>query len=257
MTYLDYRVQERVAYISLNRPEKRNAFSRELVAALKQAFETAAADQAVKVVVLRAEGKVFCAGADLDYLQGLQNFSYQENLEDSTFLKDLYLQIFRFPKVVMAAVQGHALAGGCGLVTACDFAFAVPEAKFGYTEVKIGFVPAIVAVLLLKKVGQARARQLLLSGDQFTAAQMQQWGLITELVAADQLETHVHTFAQHLCRTNSAEAMTATKLLINEVQELSLEDGLQAAAAANAKARGFDDCRAGIAAFLNKQPVGW
>jgi methylglutaconyl-CoA hydratase len=143
---IDFTINNRVGYITLNRPDKRNALSFELIRELKEAFYNAERDDAVKVIVLRAHGEVFCAGADLAYLQQLQEFSYEQNLADSNHLKDLFFQIYTLQKVVIAQVQGHALAGGCGLATVCDFTFSVPEAKFGYTEVKIGFIPAIVMV---------------------------------------------------------------------------------------------------------------
>jgi methylglutaconyl-CoA hydratase len=257
MEHLRYQVADRVAYLTLARPEKRNAFGRALVAELKEAFRLAEADGAVKVVVLQAEGKVFCAGADLDYLRGLQTASLAENLEDSTYLKDLYQQIYQHPKPVIAAVQGHALAGGCGLVTVCDYVLAVPEAKFGYTEVKIGFVPAIVMVFLLRKLGEARARQLLLTGDLIGADQALALGLVHELVPAEQLADRTHALAQHLCARNSAQAMAATKRLMAQVQQLPLDEALALAAATNAEARAFADCQRGIAAFLNKAELEW
>ena len=160
MSLIIYSVKDRVGYITLNRPEKRNALSSELVTALKEAFATAKNDRDVKVIVLKANGESFCAGADLAYLQQLQQFSFQENLADSNHLKDLFLQIYQLEKVVVAQVQGHALAGGCGLATICDFVFAVPEAKFGYTEVKIGFIPALVSIFLIRKIGEQKAKQL-------------------------------------------------------------------------------------------------
>ena len=146
MSLVIYSVQDRVGYITLNRPEKRNALSGEMVTELKAAFAKADEDESVKVIVLKASGEAFCAGADLAYLQQLQKFSLEENVKDSNHLKDLFLQIYQLKKVVIAQVQGHALAGGCGLATICDFVFAIPEAKFGYTEVKIGFIPALVSV---------------------------------------------------------------------------------------------------------------
>ena len=146
MKLVDYSVKDRIGFITLNRPEKRNALSFELIAEMKNAFNQADKDERVKVIVLRANGETFCAGADLDGLQKLQNFSREENLEDSRHLKELFYKIYTLNKVVIAQVQGHALAGGCGLAIVCDFVYAVPEAKFGYTEVKIGFVPSIVMV---------------------------------------------------------------------------------------------------------------
>ena len=142
MNLVHYKVNNRVAYITLNRPEKRNALNSEVVILLKESFHNAISDDLVKAIVLKANGEVFSAGADLAYLQQLQNNSYQDNVADSTSLKDLFYTIYTSPKVVVAQVEGHAIAGGCGLVSDCDIVFSVPEAKFGYTEVKIGFIPA-------------------------------------------------------------------------------------------------------------------
>jgi methylglutaconyl-CoA hydratase len=257
MHYLTLETRNRVAYITLNRPEKRNAFSRELVAELKSAFMSAEYNNEVKAIVLRAEGSVFCAGADLDYLRSLQTANYDENLEDSTFLKHLYLLIYRLPKPVIAEVQGHALAGGCGLLSVCDFVVSVPDAKFGYTEVKIGFVPAIVMVFLLRRIGESRAKNLLLSGDLIDAGTALSYGLIHEIVPADTLRKRVDELAQHLCNTNSGQAMGATKQMIANIQEMNLSDALQHAAEVNARARAFDDCKKGINAFLNKEKLAW
>src|SRR6478736_297001 len=173
-----YEVKDRVGYITLNRPEKKNALSHELVAELKDAFTQAENDTNVKIVVLQANGDAFCAGADLAYLQRLQKFSFEENLADSNHLKELFLKIYQLKKVVIAKVQGHALAGGCGLATVCDFVFAIPEAKFGYTEVKIGFIPAIVLVFLIRKIGEKLAKHLLLSGELVQANDAINFGLI-------------------------------------------------------------------------------
>lgn len=257
MQQINYQVDNRIAYITLNRPEKRNAFNRELVSELKDAFSQAEKDASVKVIVLKAEGKVFCAGADLAYLQSLQKHTFDENLEDSTYLKELYLQIYTHPKVVIAAVQGHALAGGCGLITVCDFVFSVPEAKFGYTEVKIGFVPAIVMTFLIRKIGEGRAKEMLLSGDLIDASQAQSYGFVNKIVSEEDLVSQTNAFAQHLCQTNSAEAMQATKQMIAAVQTMPLADALTYAAEMNAKARAFEDCKKGINTFLNKEKLSW
>jgi len=257
MQQINYEVDKRIAYITLNRPEKRNAFNRELVSELKEAFSQAGKDDMVKVIVLKAEGKVFCAGADLAYLQLLQKHTFEENLEDSTYLKELYLQIYTHPKVVIAAVQGHALAGGCGLITVCDFVFSVPEAKFGYTEVKIGFVPAIVMTFLIRKIGEARAKELLLSGDLVDAKQAKEYGFINKIVPEGELVALTTEFALHLCQTNSAEAMQATKQMIADIQTMPLPTALNYAAAMNAKARAFEDCKKGINTFLNKEKLTW
>ncbi len=257
MSLVNYLVKDRVGYITLNRPEKRNALSHDLVRDLKEAFSTAETDPSVKVVVLNAHGESFCAGADLAYLQQLQNFSYEENLADSNHLKELFLQIYTLKKVVIAQVQGHALAGGCGLATVCDFIFAVPEAKFGYTEVRIGFIPALVAVFLIRKIGEQKARQLLLTGELINALEALNRGLIFKVVEAIDLEASVFDFAQQLIGSNSAQSMHLTKQLIAEVQALSLQEALDLAGTMNAQARSTEDCKKGIAAFLNKQELHW
>jgi methylglutaconyl-CoA hydratase len=257
MTYIEYSVANRICFITLNRPEKRNALSSELVAELKDAFSKAEADINVKVVILKANGESFCSGADLGYLQKLQNFSYEDNLADSNHLKDLFLKIYALKKVVIGQVQGHALAGGCGLASICDFTFAVPEAKFGYTEVKIGFIPAIVMVFLLRKIGEMRAKKLLLSGDLISATEALELGLINKVVPLSSLSDETLQFATQLVQTNSGSAMMMTKQMIAEVQSLSLSDALSHATKMNAIARESDDCKKGIASFLNKEKISW
>jgi methylglutaconyl-CoA hydratase len=257
MSLIIYSVKDRVGYITLNRPEKRNALSNELVNELTVAFDQAENDSSVKVIVLKANGDAFCAGADLAYLQQLQNFSFEENLEDSRQLKNLFLKIYQLKKVVIAQVQGHALAGGCGLATVCDFTFAVPEAKFGYTEVKIGFIPALVSVFLIRKIGEHKAKQLLLTGEVIKAPEALTRGLINQVVSAAELEQTVFEFASDLILNNSGQSMQLTKQLIAQVQSMSLEEGLEQAANMNAHARSTEDCKAGIAAFLNKKELKW
>jgi len=257
MSYIEYSVKDRIGFVTLNRPEKRNALSFELVTELKIAFTTLENDEHVKIIILNAYGPTFCAGADLMYLQQLQNFSYEENLADSNHLKELLLQIYTLKKVVIAQVQGHALAGGCGLATVCDFVFAVPEAKFGYTEVKIGFIPAIVMVFLLRKIGEANVKQLLLSGDLVSAEEAYRFGIVNKIVAKEDLANKVNTFAQNLLLSNSSHAMMVTKQMIAQVQSMSLDEALSFAAEMNAKARASEDCKKGVSAFLKKEKIVW
>lgn len=252
-----YEAKERIGYITLNRPEKRNALSHELVAELKDVFTQAENDPNVKVIVLQANGESFCAGADLAYLQQLQKFSFEENSADSVHLKDLFLKIYQLKKVVIAKVQGHALAGGCGLATVCDFVFAAPEAKFGYTEVKIGFIPAIVLVFLIRKIGEKQAKHLLLSGELVQGNEAMNFGLVNYLVSKDKLNESVFDFAQKLIKNNSAQSMALTKQMIDQVQSMSLTDALAYAAKMNAEARASEDCKKGINAFINKQELSW
>lgn len=257
METVQYEVRDRIGFITLNRPEKRNALNEELVKKLSETFDKASADKSVKIIILKGNGEAFCSGADLGYLQNLQNFSFDENLVDSTRLKDLFVKIYTLNKVVIAQVEGHAIAGGCGLATVCDFIYSVPEAKFGYTEVKIGFIPAIVMVFLIRKIGDQRARQLLLSGNLIGANDAAQLGLISSIVNKETISAEVLSFARKLIKTNSAQALTTTKQMMAEVQSLPLEKALEYAARMNADARGTDDCKKGIAGFLNKQTPEW
>ncbi len=255
--FVQFAIQDRIATITLNRPDKRNALNFEMVRQLKEALLRAEQDQFVKIVVLKGNGEAFCAGADLDYLQQLQGFSFEDNLKDSQHLMELFLFIYKMSKVVIAQVQGHALAGGCGLATVCDMAFAVPEAKFGYTEVRIGFIPAIVMYFLLRKVGEARAKELLLTGDLITAEQAHQMGMITRVIEAEYIEQYVREFAQRLCTQNSAGSMALTKKMISDVPTMPVAEALNFAARMNAHARNSEECRKGIAAFLNKEKLVW
>jgi methylglutaconyl-CoA hydratase len=255
--YITCSTSERVGSITLNRPEKRNALSFEIISELKTAFERYETDPDVNVIILKANGSAFCAGADIADLQKLQNYSFEENLADSNHLKELFLRIYTLKKVVIAQVQGHALAGGCGLVTVCDFAFSAPEAKFGYPEVKIGFIPAIVMIFLLRKIGEAKVKHLLLSGDTFSAEQVLEAGLIYEIVTSDNLDEHVMAFAKRLIRTNSSHAMMLTKQMITKLHSMSLLESLAIAADMNARARETEDFKRGIQSFLTNQKPSW
>lgn len=255
--YITLASTDRVGVITLNRQEKRNALSFDLIAELKTAFERYENDERVNVIILKANGPSFCAGADITDLQRLQTYSFEENRADSNHLKELFLTIYTLKKVVVAQVQGHALAGGCGLVTVCDFAFAVPEARFGFPEVKIGFIPAIVMIFLLRKVGEAKAKQLLLSGETFSAEQARQIGLVYEIVDGDRLESTVMDFVKKLIQTNSSHAMMLTKQMITKLHSMSLLESLAIASDMNARARETDDFKRGIKSFLNKEKPSW
>ena len=248
---------DRVGYITLNRPEKRNALNPSMVKELGKAFSDLEKEDEAKVIVLRAAGKAFCAGADLDYIQQLQKFSFEENLQDSKNLQGLFRQIYEFPKIVIAQVEGHALAGGCGLMTVCDFAFSVPDALFGYTEVKIGFIPALVSVFLQEKIGTGKAGELLLSGDVFAAQKAFQYQLLTEIVDKDLIQKVVRDFSQQLVVNNSAFSMQETKKLLWTIGKTERDKNLDLAAELNAKARSHEDCQKGIAAFLSKSKPAW
>jgi len=257
MNFILLEQKNRTGIITLNRPEKRNAFNGIVVKELKEAFSQYEHNDEVKVIILRAKGKVFSAGADLEYLQKLQGNTFDENKEDSNNLKELYLQIYQSPKVVVAEVQGHAIAGGCGLMSVCDFAFSVPAAKFGYTEVKIGFIPAIVMVFLLRKLNEAYARELLLGGQLIDADRACEIGLVNKIVSEEELSAFTEGFASKLSESNSHSSMKSTKKLIAQVQGMDVETALTLAVETNAKFRETDDCKKGIAAFLNGEKITW
>ena len=257
MKYVDYSVEDRIGFITMNRPDKRNALSHELVSDLQEAFAFAESDPTAKVIVLRASGAAFCAGADLDYLQQLQQFSYEQNFADSSHLKKLFHQIYTLKKVVIAQIEGHAVAGGCGLATVCDFSFAVPDARLGYTEVRIGFIPAIVMVFLIRKIGEGKARDLFLTGSLISAEEARAAGLINRVVKKEVIKDEVLKFAQQLVQSNSEYSMAVTKQMMAKVQSLALDDALTFAAEMNAKARESADCRKGISAYVNKEKITW
>lgn len=252
-----YKVENRIATITLNRVDKRNALNPELVSLLTASFLKASKDDQVKVVILKANGNTFSAGADLAYLQELQANSYEENLADSNNLKNLFTTIYHLPKVVIAQVEGHAIAGGCGLATVCDVIFAVPEASFGYTEVKLGFVPAIVTCFLMRKTSETIAKRILLTGELFTAEEALKYNLITFVTKKEEIAQSVNNFALNLCDNTSAHSLMVTKQLINETTNPSLEDSLNMAIEINAKVRESEDFKKGVASFLNKEKIKW
>lgn len=257
MNIVEYSVSEYIASITLNRPDKRNALNPELIAALKEAFSRAETDDQVKIILLQGQGDAFCAGADLAYLQKLQKFSYEENLADSVNLKDLFWQIYTTKKIVIAKVKGSAYAGGFGLATVCDLCFSTDDTPFSFTEVKIGFVPALVMVFLLRKIGDARARQMLLTGNIFTGKELVNTGLVYKTFSKENIDDEVNKFAKEMIRSNSSDAVMLTKKALTDLESASLNDQLDQAAVTNAMARHQDYCKRGIAAFLNKEKIDW
>ena len=257
MELLEYNRSERIASITINRPEKRNALNPDLVSVLTNAFVTAINDDDVKVIVLKANGEVFSAGADLDYLNHLQNNTDEHNLQDTNLLKELFLTIYRSPKLVIAQVEGHAIAGGCGLISVCDLVFSVPEAKFGYTEVKIGFIPALVTCFLLRRVGEGRAKELLLSGELIDAQTAANYGLINFVCTKEEIAAAVESYVHKFIQSVSANSVALGKILIDSVQDNSLEDSLNLAVKMNVETRSSSDCKKGISAFLNKEKLNW
>jgi len=249
--------ENRISVLTLNRPEKRNALNDEMAATILSQLKALKDDEQCKVLVIKGEGEAFCAGADLGYLQKLQTNSYEDNLKDSTALMEMFRTLYEFPKVTIAQVEGPALAGGCGLAGLCDFVFATPESSFGYTEVKIGFIPAIVSVFLAPKIGENAAKAMLLTGKVFNASEAKEMQIVNEIVSKEAIAEHVEKFAAGLVKGVSAQSVALTKQLLLDIKGKNLDESLHMAAAANAAARATEDCKKGISSFLNKEKIVW
>jgi methylglutaconyl-CoA hydratase len=182
---LDIEIRKRVGYLTLNRVEKKNALNFEFIQRIKTALDELAIHPEVKLLVIKSKSDVFCAGADLEYLISLKNNSFENNVSDTRHIAELFDKIYNFPKLTIAQVEGHAIAGGCGIATACDFCYAIPDAKFGYSEVRIGFVPALVSVYLVKKIGESKARELLLTGKLVSGEEAYRLGIVNAIVTKE------------------------------------------------------------------------
>lgn len=280
--------EEHLSLITLNRPERRNAISMELMEDLPAALDACAehwsrraagaqaggeaspegggqspsgarANGAVGggAVAITGAGSAFCAGMDIETLREMGRLGPAHALTDAQKMARLFQRIYEFPLPTIAAVNGPAVAGGCGLASVCDFTLAAPEAKFGYTEVRIGFLPALVATYLLRQIGEKRARDLLLTGRLIGAQEAQAWGLVTEVVAsAADLLPRTRQLAAELAR-NSPASLRATKQLLQDLPVYSRPEALAMAAKANAALRATEDYREGLAAFLEKRPPRW
>jgi methylglutaconyl-CoA hydratase len=247
--------EDRVATITLNRPEKRNAVSFQLVDDLVAALAAIEKSDS-QVVIITGAGKAFCAGLDLEELKSLIGKSEEQNVKDSQTMANLFRTIYDFPKPTIAAVNGAAIAGGTGIATMCDFTLAVPEAKFGYTEVKIGFVPAIVSSYLVFQVGHKIARDLLMTARLFDAAEAHRYGLVNEIVAAEKLMARARELANVLLE-NSPSSVQATKRLINGFIKEQLDLQVAAAVKDNARIRTTADFKEGVSSFLEKRKPVW
>jgi methylglutaconyl-CoA hydratase len=244
-----------IATITLNRPDKRNAISYELIEELLAALD-AVANSSALVLILTGGGKAFCSGMDLDNLKELVGRSPEQSLKDSEIMARLFRSLYDFPRPTIAAVNGAAIAGGCGLATLCDFTLAVLEAKFGYTEVRIGFVPAIVSTFLLRQVGEKYARDLLLTGRIIGTEEAYRIGLINEIVAAEKLIERARELASQLME-NSPASLVCTKRLLSDHARVQLDMQIQAAVRENAAIRATKDFREGISSFLEKRKPQW
>jgi methylglutaconyl-CoA hydratase len=246
-----YSVEGGVARVTLNRPEKRNALNDELIAGLKAALRDADAREDVRAVLLKGAGADFCSGADLSALRKIAEGSVSDNFEDARSLMELYALIRRVGVPVVAAVRGRALAGGCGLATACDLVLASASARFGYPEVKIGFVPAMVMAILRRNVSEKRAFELVARGAEISAAEAERVGLVNRVYEDEGFEAEVESYVADFARV-SRSAVVLTKRLLYQMDGLGFDDALQTGADLNTIARMTEDCRAGVARFLSK-----
>jgi methylglutaconyl-CoA hydratase len=246
---------EQVATVTFNRPEKRNAITTQMIAELLDVLDSIEKTQ-TRVVILTGSGKAFCAGIDLDMLRNIAKQSAGENQEDSRRIAKMFRKIWSFSRPMIAAVNGHALAGGCGIATLCDFTLAVPEAKFGYTEVKIGFLPAIVSVFLTRQIGEKRARDLLLTGRLIEASEAREMGLVNEIVAPENLMARANELAETILAA-SPSSITRAKHLLISAAAAGVDADLERAVLESARVRCTPDFKEGLAAFLEKRKPMW
>jgi methylglutaconyl-CoA hydratase len=252
---LTYQCEDGITTIALTVPEKRNAISAQMITDLLGALQQADEGPA-HVVIITGSGKSFCAGMDLDELQHLARQTQQKNLEDARRVTKLLYRLHSFPKPIIAAVNGAAIAGGCGIATLADFTLAVPEAKFGYTEVKLGFIPALVSVFLRRRIGDRQVRDLLLTGRIIDAAEALRMGLITEIVQQETLMDRSREIAGLLLAA-SPTAIAQTKKLLLNFDRAAIRAELEVAIEANSDIRMTPDFREGVSAFLEKRAPKW
>jgi methylglutaconyl-CoA hydratase len=254
-TTLNLEISGDIATITLSRPEKRNAISTEMTNDLMNAFAEIETSSA-RVAIVTGEGKAFCSGMDLLALKAIATHSPEENLQDARRLAQLFRRIWSFPKPTIAAVNGPALAGGCGIATLCDFTVAVPEATFGYPEVRIGFLPANVAVFLMRQINEKHARDLLLTGRIIDATEAQRMGLVTQIAPAAELMSAAQSLAATLVASSPTSLLKTKKLLVDFAAP-DVDRELELAVAESAQIRTTQDFREGLASFLEKRSPKW
>lgn len=243
-------IKNNTLLISLNRPEKRNSLHPDLVTELKTSLINSENDNEIRSIIITGEGSSFCAGADLAYLEMLSDYSSIENEKDSISLAELFLQIYRFPKPIIAAVNGPAIAGGCGLASVCDMVVAHPElSKFGYSEVKIGFIPAIVSIFLLKRIGESHTRNMLITGETISGKRAYEIGFVNYL--SENVLAESFSIAERINK-NSASSIIATKKMIEIISEIDLNTAIEFCINLNVISRTTEDFKTGLQKFLTK-----
>ncbi|MGD8306313.1 MAG: enoyl-CoA hydratase-related protein [Ignavibacteria bacterium] len=247
---IKFELQEGIGLLTLNRPDKRNALHPDLISQVKVELKKHWNDESLKSLMITGAGKTFCAGADLAYLKKLSNYTSAENEKDSAELAEMFKMIYHFPKPTIAAVNGAAIAGGCGLASACDLVIADEEhAKFGYSEVKIGFLPAMVSIFLIRRIGEGMARQLLLTGELLNSKRAFEIGFVNYLYN-NALEGAREVASKLI--NNSNQSLMETKSMINKIFNLSVDEAVDYCVKLNAISRSSSDFKKGIESFLNK-----
>ncbi len=240
-----------IRVLTLNRPDKRNALNDALIADLKSALRDADLEESLRAIIIRGAGKDFCSGADLAAIQRIAGATYEENVEDARQLAELFELIRKVRVPVIAAVHGRALAGGAGLAFGCDLVVAARSARFGFPEVKIGFVPAMVAAIVRRNLGEKKSFELLTLGAEFSAEEAESIGLVNAVFDDEAFDTATIEYATRYARVSSS-AVAMTKKLLDEIDGLEFSEAIEIGLEINAKARMTEDCKAGIAKFLKK-----
>jgi methylglutaconyl-CoA hydratase len=253
---VEMRIDDQVAWVAMNRPEVRNAFNEVMIAELIQVLDVVREDDSIRVLVLTGNGKAFCAGADLNWMKKMKDFTYEENYKDALMLAELMFSLYSLPKPTIARVNGASIGGSNGLVAACDMAIASHRAEFSLSEVKIGLVPACIGPYLLKKTGEAACRELFLSGERISAGQAKELGLINDVVTHVNLTTRVNEKISNLL-TSGPHALAVSKELLAGISHLPLAEAKDYTARVIAELRTGDEAQEGMAAFLEKRRPDW
>jgi methylglutaconyl-CoA hydratase len=249
-------IDDKIARVTLNRPEIHNAFNEVMIAELLEVFQKLKDDEKLRVVILTGEGKSFCAGADIHWMKKMKNYTYEENFEDALALAELMYEMFSFPKPLLGRINGAAIGGGTGLVSVCDIVIAAEDARFSFSEVKIGLVPACISPYILSRVGFTKANILFLTGERFDAHRALNVGLVDEVVPLSILDSRVDKFSEQLI-SSGPQALATAKKLLRDVPHMAVEEKRRHTAEVLAKLRISDEGQEGLAAFLEKRKPKW
>ena len=253
--YIKADITRHCLIITLNRIKKKNALNPTMISEIQNTLDSNKENENIRTILINSSANVFCAGADLEYLNEIRQFSYKENLVDSKILMSLFQTMLSYPKIIISKVCGAALGGGCGIVTASDIIFATKEAHFGYPEVKIGFTPALVSSFLIEKINLSNVRELFLTGKMIDAHQAKDIGLINFLCSTNNIDQQINIFIQKFITETSPQSIETTKQLLYE--QTNMERKLEEAAELNAKSRMNNDFKKGILMFLEKKTINW